>query len=405
MKILLYEIKKIMRPSVLIIVFAVYLTVSITGVFADVQTKKNGFNPESVEDCADFAQFASVVIADYMLEHYGYSVVGDEICDFLEYQQGYESNLDKAVSENEYCKKFGVTTANELSWDPGILGEEYYTFDENGNVLEQIKTDEYSEFFNKAYSMGFEYNGKIYYPPVSSFLLEKAEALQKGLDEYGDNYTYYVYNAELCYVIGYDIYQLFFVAVVCSMIMVIPYGITEKRSNVKKMQYSSKTGRNIYFHKTAAVILSSIVILALFISTALIYYNYLGVEKYDSTMLNTYYIQDRAYSDSAVYYNGISVKNLLCVFIGFTLIVGACMCVFVNIICSKCRNPVTALTACLPLFAVAWLLMKRYISQPVYPLDSKLFFVNEEIYAAIIIAAVCVVSVFFDYFKQRKKSV
>lgn len=405
MKILFYEIKKIFRPSVLIIMFAVYLGVSVTGVFINAQSKKNSFNPESADDCADFAQFAEVVIADYMLEHYGYSVEGNEIYDFLEYQQGYESNLDKAVSANEYCEKFGVTTAHELNYAPGILGEEYYTFDENGYVLEQIKTDEYSEFFDKAYSMGFSYDGEVYYPPISGFLLDKAANLEKSLAQYGDNYTYYVYNSDLCYVIGYDMYQLLFVAVICVMIMIIPYGITEKRSNVKKMQYSSKTGRNIYFYKTAAVIISSAVMIALFVGVAMLYYNYLGAEKYNLTMLDTYYLQNRAYSDSAVYYLGISVKNLLSDMCVLTLAVGVCLCVFVNIICSKCRNPITALAACLPLFAVPWLLAKRYISQPVYPLDSKLLFTNEGVFVAIVIGVLCFTAVIFDYFKQRRKTV
>lgn len=405
MKILFYEIRKIMRPSVLIIMFAVYLGVSVTGVFINAQSKKNSFNPENAEDCTDFAQFAEVVIADYMLEHYGYSVEGDEIYDFIAYQQSYESNLNKAVGENEYCKKFGVTTAHKLNYAPGILGEEYYTFDESGNVLEQIKTDKYSEFFDKAYSMGFTYEGEVYYPPISGFLLEKAANMEKCLAQYGDNYTYYVYNSDVCYVLGYDMYLLLLTAVVCTMITVIPYGITEKRSKVKKMQYSSKTGRNIYFHKTAAVAVASFVILALFMGIVMLYYNYLGAGKYDSTILNTYYIQHRAYSDSAVYYNGISVSELLKAFMGLTSVVGVCLCLFVNMICSKCRNPITALVSCLPLFAVALVLEKRYISQPVYPLDSKLFFANEGICVAVVIAAVCIVSVFFDYFRQRKKSV
>ncbi|MBQ8210711.1 MAG: hypothetical protein IJZ35_09030 [Clostridia bacterium] len=405
MKVFFYELKKIMRPSVLIIMFALYLAVSVTGVFLNAQAMKNGFNPESADDCADFAQFAEVVIADYMLEHYGYAVEGDEIYDFIAYQQAYESNLNKAVSENEYCKKFGVTTAEELSYDPAILGEEYYTFDEDGRALEKIKTDKYSEFFEDAYTMGFTYGGEVYYPPVSGFLLEKADSLQKGLTENGDNYTYYVYNSDVCYVLGYDMYLLLVTAVVCTMITVIPYGITEKRSNVKKMQYSSKTGRNIYFHKTVAVAAASFVILALFMGIAMLYYNYLGAGKYDSTVLNTYYIQDRAYSDSAVYYNGISVSELLKVFMGLTSVVGVCLCLFVNMICSKFRNPITALVSCLPLFAVALVLAKRYISQPVYPLDSKLLFANEGFCVTVVIAAVCVVSVFFDYFRQRKKSV
>lgn len=405
MKILFYEIRKIMRPSVLIVVLAVSLAVSIPSVFMNAQAMKNAFNPENAEDCADFAQFSEIVIADYMLEHYGYAVEGDEIYDFFTYQQEYESNLNKAVSENEYCKKFGVTTAQELNYVPGILGEEYYTFDENGYVLELIKTDEYSEFFEKAYSMGFPYGGEVYYPPVSGFLLEKAESLQKGLSQHGDNYTYYVYNSDVCYILGYNMYQLLLTAVVCSMIMVIPYGITEKRSNVKKMQYSSKTGRNIYFHKTAAVTVASFLILALFMGMTMLYYNYIGAGKYDSIMLDTYYIHHRAYSESDIYYNGISVSELLTAFMGLTSVAGVCLCLFVNMICSKCRNPITALVGCLPLFAVAWLLAKRYISQPVYPLDSKLFFAQEGAYAVIAIAAVCVVAVFFDYFKQRKKSV
>lgn len=214
MKILFYELKKIMRPSVLIIMIALYLAVSVTGVFLNAQTKKNGFNPESADDCADFAQFSEVVIADYMLEHYGYAVEGNEIYDFIAYQQEYEGNLNKAVSENEYCKKFGVTTAEELSYAPDILGEKYYTFDENGYLLEQIKTDKYSEFFEKAYTMGFTYGGEVYYPPVSGFLLEKTESLQKGLSENGANYTYYVYNSDVCYVLGYDMYLLLLTAVV-----------------------------------------------------------------------------------------------------------------------------------------------------------------------------------------------
>lgn len=405
MKILLWEIRKIFKPSIIAIVLVLYvLAGTLIGPLAYFEYSYNSYNGEYNGDDVEGGKHAETVVKDMLMERYGVSLEGDELFDFIEYFTEYSENLDKAVSENEYCKKFGITCADDLNMPVyGILGSEYYAIDEDGRLV-QAKEDEYSRFFESAMYTEFEYNGNKYIPEIKQWLQSSMYHIESGFERSGEDYVYYVFDTGILHTLGMDLPILFFAAITCAMIAVIPYGVREIRSDVADIQYSSKTGKKIYFYKTAAVIISSVIFMAIGVAVALIFYECLGVDRFDNMMLDSYYSEfDGRFADSLDrVYSQITVSELIKISSVSVFVLGVILCGAVYIVSEKCRNPITAAAACLPFFGVMAFCGYRYLSGCIYPCNHGLLFKEEGLVVLAVLVIAYVVFMLVDYIKLRK---
>lgn len=400
MRILLYEIRKIMRPSVLAVLFVLYaVAATAIGPLAYVQYSYNAFNGEY--SSADNGKHTETVVKDMLMERYGISLEGEELFDFIEFHKEYWENLNKAVSENEYCKLYGITNAEDLTLSAyDILGEEYYVRDAEG-YIKQVKEDEVSRFFSNAMYNEFEYDGQVYIPEVGSWLNSSLWHIQSGFEKYGEDYVYYIFNSAIANKVGMDIPILLCSTLLCAMLAIIPYGVKDKMSGVEDVQYCAKTGKRIYIYKISAVLVASLIFMLTGIAIAAVYYRCLGVERFNGTFLNSYFDAFGGFDMNKVY-SGITVIDLIRIFYVCSLVFGIVLCAGVYIICEKCRNPITASASCIPIFAVMIFCGYRYLSGCVYSCNHSLLFKGEGIAVLAVLSAVCICAVIFDYRRLKK---
>lgn len=393
MKILLQEMRKILRPSVICIFLILYFSSAVLfGYFARIPDKKtlfNGSDSWSVDDLE--TRYLSVIMSDIMLEKYGLTVEGDELNDFIEYAKEYEINLDKAITEHEYCKMLGITSSEEIN--------------ENWETLRNNDNSKIAAFFENTSERYFEYEANYYLPALVAYFQMTVDEINAGIDRFGEDFVFHVYNSEVIYTFGREMVIYYIISVTCAMIAILPYGVREKRSNIADIQYSSKIGRKLYLYKTAAVLLSSAFLMVIGIAVALTFYQCLGIGRYDNTVMDSYFLMQHqsAYAQDCVY-SGITIKNLRVVFSLTVFIFGIILCGFVHIICEKLRNPITASAACLPIFAVMYLCSVRYLSDCVYPVNNVLLFKGEGLVALTVIVVLYAIALLVDSLKQKKKS-
>lgn len=406
MKILLNEIRKILRPSVIAVVLVIYVIVTTTvGPLAMVEYKFDRFNGEyNMEE--EGGILIETMVADMLMQRYGMSLEGDELYDFINYQNEYSANIDKVVSENEYCKKYGITSAEELGVSEyDILGSEYYVRDSEGHI-KQLKEDAVSEFFENAYYKEFEYNGNIYIPAVSEQLKLKVYNINNGFETSGKDYVYYVYDSNVVNILGMDMSLLLCTALVCSMLAMIPYGVRDMRIGIGEIQHSSKVGRSIYLYKTAAVLISSAVFIAMGIAIAIVYYRCTGTERFDSMRLDSYYGAFGGCYGAELnrVYSGITMIDLIKVFSLSVFIFGIALCGGAHLVCEKCPNPITAAAACIPFFAILIFCGYRYLFGCVSPINHFLLFKGEGFVVLGLFTLAYISAVIFDYVKLKRKS-
>lgn len=410
MKVLLYEIRKIFRPSVIAIALVLYvLAGTLIGPLATIDYEYNSYNGEYGFDYSlrgGGGKRSEMVVKDMLMELYGISLEGEELYDFIEFFTQYSENLDKAVSENEYCKKFGITCADDLvlsSYD--ILGEEYYVKDEDG-FIEQLKEDEYSRFFDYAMYHEFEYEGKKYIPNIESWLQSCMYHIEAGFEQSGEDYVYYIFDTGIVSSLGMSLPILFCASMACAMIAVIPYGVREIRSSMADIQNSSKTGRKIYLYKIGAVLISSAIFMAAGVAVGLVYYECLGVDRFDNTMLDSYYGEFNSLFAEKLnkVYSQITVSDLIKFFSVAVFVLGIVLCVAVHIVSEKCNNSITAAAACIPVFGVMVFCGYRYLSGCVYPCNHSLLFKGEGLVVTAILTLACAAAVIVDYRKMKNTS-
>ncbi|MBQ8210712.1 MAG: hypothetical protein IJZ35_09035 [Clostridia bacterium] len=407
MKILFYEIKKIFKPSVLAVVLILYvLAGTLIGPLSTIEYAYNSYNGEYGFDPSlrgGGGKHSETVVKDMLMERYGIALEGEELFDFIDFFTQYSENLNKAIINNEYCKKFGITCADDLMMSAyDILGEEYYTMDENGRIV-QLKEDEYSRFFDYDHIMyyEFEYEGKKYIPEIQSWLQSSMYHIQAGFERSGKDYVYYIFDTGIVSTLGISLPILFCASMACAMIAVIPYGVREIRSGITDIQHSSKTGRKIYLYKIGAVLISSAVFMAAGIAVALAYYECIGVDRFDNTMLDSYYGEfDGLFADKLnKVYSQITVAELIKFFSVAVFVLGIVMCIAVYIVSEKFNNPITAAAACIPVFGVMILCGYRYLSGCVYPCNHSLLFKGEGLVVTALFVLACIAVVIIDYRK------
>ena len=153
------------RPFVILIALALYIFAGfLLGPFSDLSYAQKLISGDTMWTGATReGRFPETVVADIMLDKYGAVLENEEINDFLKYCQTYEDNLNKAISENKYCKMCGVTTAQAL--EAFRLDEQFFRINDDGNY-EFVADDEVSAFFKNASWFDFEYDGEIYNPTL-----------------------------------------------------------------------------------------------------------------------------------------------------------------------------------------------------------------------------------------------
>lgn len=393
MKILLQEIKKILRPSVVFIFLILYFSAAVIfGFFTYIPDKNTLFNGSGSWSADELeTRNISVIMSDIMLEKYGLTVEGDELNDFIEYAKEYEINLDKAIARNEYCKMLGITSDKEIN--------------ENWETLRNNDNSKIAAFFENTSARYFEYEGNYYLPALVAYLQMTVDEINAGIDSFGEDFVFHVYNSEVIYTLSKEMVTYYIISVTCAMIAILPYGIRDKRSNIAALQYSSKIGRKLYLYKTAAVLLSSAFLMVIGIAVALTFYQCLGIERYDDTVMDSFFLMqlESAYAQDCVY-SGITIKNLRVVFSLTVFILGIILCAFVHIICEKLRNPITASVACLPIFGVMYFCIVRYLSDCVYPVTNVLLFKGEGLVALTVIVVLYAIALLIDSLRQKKKS-
>lgn len=393
MKMLLQEIRKILRPSVIFIFLILYFSSAVFfGFFAHIPAKNAQFNGSDSWSADELeTRNISVIMSDIMLEKYGLTVEDDELNDFIEYAKEYEINLDKAIARNEYCKMLGITSDEEIN-------ENWETLKNNDNI-------EIAAFFENTSGRYFEYDGNYYLPALVAYLQMTVDEINAGTDRFGKDFVFHVYNSEVIYTLGKEMVTYYIISVTCAMIAILPYGVREKRSKIAALQYSSKIGRKLYIYKTAAVLLSSAFLMVIGIAVALTFYQCLGIGRYDDTVMDSFYLMqhESAYAQDCVY-SGITMKNLRGVFSLTVFILGIILCGFVHIISEKLRNPITASAVCLPILGVMYFCSVRYLSDCVYPVNNVLLFKGEGLVALTVMVVLYAIVLLIDSLRQKKKS-
>ena len=279
-----------------------------------------------------------ILFQDFLLQTYGKAVMSDAIPDLEQRREALLTQIQASADQDPVLQRCGTffdrETAQFCGTNPGqSLSEEdqIYLFSCINGQLRLDGTD---------YPVGF------------------LSAMDSVLEQLRQNGSYQVLGSDLLSLLrrNLGIVTAFSLA---GLALVIPYGVSEDRSGMVRLAYTTKRGRRSYTDKLLTIFVTGVGITFLGVLLAILLFSGLGVRRFwDCRILDAMAaLKEQAVpSDTGMTFLGYYAFQLLSLFLLNTAAI-----LLAGMISLHLRNPVSALACCLPLPAGMWYYRLRYV--------------------------------------------
>lgn len=335
MKVVLNEIKKIFNIKMISLVIIGSFMMYYIFISFYIDYFPNG-RPES-----DFYN-----ISVKMIEDYGNNMDSSEFNNFKEIYADKIKKANKYLSSKEEFVKVGITTYSTFE-DIDVYDEELY------NLRKKVMFEEQVDVFWELQAMDWlidNYKSSEEYLDRKS-INPKYEGRIKQLKQnnnYNDILPYFVFNNfndSVQYVIALILLSVIF--------MTTPIFLRDKRNKVEYIQYTSKTGRNLYKKKIAAALISAFMITAIQMGAFLIVYSTNNVSMYFKSSINSIF--------NKLFWFDLSFVQYIYVIVFCTFILSFTVSLITAFVSSKVSNYMAAIGSQIPIYAGLIFLVQRYI--------------------------------------------
>lgn len=411
MRVLLNELKKIFNWKYITAAIIVFIIISflMPGELKwhnYIKTSYNsGLNAEEI--------IPEIAFKDMILDKYGSTIKKEQLSQIIADREEYKKNLNTAIINDKYCQYFGITSYDKIH--SAELGDEYYDISPDGQQKHQIKEDEWSDALqNIRYNQLFEYNGAKYcgffihkYDNIISTMTDSRNS-ESQIDIYNiasdtiGSYDYTLQSYEVISVFrNFMTFQLIAV-LFCSMIVILPYMVSENSSNTVKLQYTSKKGRKILRTKLLAVFLSSMFFVGSGCAvTAILFDGFSFGRYYPGIMKDAFY--GYGITDNAVSVKEVPLFKALIIVTVCAAVLGIAICLITNAISSRFNNIITAFAACIPVIGVMSFGLARYVYQSFNPYPTTLLFESEGIAVTALFAMAAIITIIIQSKREKQR--
>ncbi|WP_066496843.1 hypothetical protein [Abyssisolibacter fermentans] len=335
MKVVLNEIKKIFNIKMISLVIIGSFMMYYIFISFYIDYFPNG-RPES-----DFYN-----ISVKMIEDYGNNMDSSEFNNFKGIHAEKIKKANKYLTSKEEFVKVGITTYSAFE-DIDVYDEELY------NLIKKVMFEEQVDVFWELQAMDwlvYKYENSEEKVSKSS-LNTNYEGRNKQLKQNNNNndiLPYFVFNNfndSVQYVIALILLSVIF--------MTIPIFLRDKRNKVEYIQYTSKTGRNLYKKKIAAALISAFMITATQMGAFLIIYSTNNVSMYFKSSINSIF--------NKLFWFDLSFMQYIYVIVICTFILSFVVSLITAFVSSKVSNYMAAIGLQIPIYAGLIFLVQRYI--------------------------------------------
>lgn len=384
MKVIIQEMKKVVRPLHVALCLAVLLLLSL-GVPKNYIQAKQLLDTEEYPDKFTLYDNYSVDILfhDFLIEEYGNQLAVDDLNKMIHQRTELLEQIDAAARNDEVLLRTGTLFNKESA--------EFYTVVEPmGNTGSAI-SDQDQIYQWSCVNGQMQLDGTDY--PIG--FLKKMDNVISILRS-GE--TYQVLPSDVFRVMRKNIATLIgFVA--ASWIVVIPYGVAETKSGTQMLAASTRQGRKGYVKKVAAALLVCVLLVGAGVMITALLFSTQGADRYYGSYvvsalqnMNLFIAGD----------NQMKLTELYALLLGMTVVVGISGAIIIINISLQFRHAVSAIACSLPVM-LAFAVWYIFYTQIALDFGSTAISVNSGfIWVCVMAILACVFSAGFVLWKYKK---
>mgnify|MGYP003291246164 CR=1 FL=1 len=384
MKVIIQEMKKVVRPLHVALCLTVLLLLSL-GVPKNYIQAKQLLDTEEYPDKFTLYDDYSVDILfhDFLIEEYGNQLTVDDLNEMIYQRAELLEQIDTAARNDEVLLRTGTLFNKESA--------EFYSVVEPMGNTESAISDQDQIYQWSCINGQMQLDGTDY--PIG--FLKKMDNVISTLQS-GE--TYQVLPSDIFLVMRKNI-DTFIGFVVASWILVIPYGVAETKSGTQMLAVSTRQGRKGYVKKMAAASLICVLLVGAGVIITTLLFSTQGADRYyESHVVSA--LQSMNLSIAAD--SQMKLIELYVLLLGMTAVVGVSSALIITNISLQFRHAVSAIACSLPVmlaFAV-WYIVYTKIA---LDFGSSVISVNGGvIWVCIMVLIACVFSAGFILWKYKK---
>lgn len=373
-----HEMKKIFKLKTIIPALLIFLFLccifpgSVVDCYYDSKKMDTQNYPEQIP--LDLSKYSvEKKFNDMLLLKYGLSIDNNEI-------QSVKSELEMFANEIENAvKKDEILLRNNI-----VFGSDYslYSMDADASDISEKDRQYIYECVNGVRQLeGTKY--PLYYAQGFASIITYVEQ---------NNTEYKIMSNDVIQYVSNTLIVIVF-SVVSSLIILVPYGIDENRSDIIIFEKTTYMRNKILAYKTLSIIMSSLLIILIGVIVSILILIFGNITEYFDCNIETILhlksglefseFTEKCYSDISV----IKIYGLLTLLIS---IFGICTCVICTFIAFNINNIVLSVLLFIPAFTLLLITYLRYISEALYkslPVKTECFIV----FGSILLITPCIV--------------
>lgn len=356
MAVFVQELKKLFQPRYVAVALVIFVVSSgfytVSGFYYTYQmTHQPRPQPNATE--AVFYDSYDVLFTDMLLTEYGPAIEKSELPRFREQTERFFAQVREAVKSDTKLQDAHMKLNDDYQIVPDF---EFYR--ESGIEGTQVlMEDPYINtcFFGQIQLPGTDYPlGFAYQMHLLLTGLESASAATSGQEDA----LYHITSSRFIGEMGYALLPILF-ASLCSILVIVPYGILENRSRTLPLLCSTRTGRKLELKRLGAALICVLCFVAVGAVLAVVQFTSWDMDAYYATAADDGIYEANGFSldfhgqiggfsdESPVVYSGSTFLGLFIQLFIFSVISGIICPMLALLIAFHLRNRVTAFTASL----------------------------------------------------------
>lgn len=344
MRVFWQELKKVFRPGRCLMALAVLLVLCRNVPQSQSAAMKIMHTEDYPEEYLQGQGYEiRMEFSDHLLEIYGSVITREDLADIQAREEQLEAQLIEAAAENDFLKEAGVF------YEPGIgfMG-----------TKSETHSKEKTRYLNSVVDGQVQLDGMDH--PI--FFLYGYQGVRSTLEQ--DGIYHVLGRAPLDLGWNLNIVRRFIFA---GLLLILLYGVSEKRSKTESMAYSTGEGRRIYRKKLLACTIAGIGITLLGVVTAYWLFSRWGLQRYYGSIIDTVLTAEKAYQTADGEYHrqyldyGITYLRFYRILLGILAAGGIPLFPLAAVICLRQRSAITAAAQCLPIYIWLYIFSTRYI--------------------------------------------
>lgn len=349
---------------------------------------------------------------DMLLEKYGKTIDADEIEEVIHLRNDFAEQVSEAVKKDRVLQKERYYLDEDFNLAQGEAYDDF-VYDTEQEFFTPVVhyTDEEYQYLLGCISLGTTRLKETDYP---LYFLEGFSSVISDFEKMSKEIEGYEYPVMPSRNLVFGISSTFFTiigAFIAATVIMIPYAVKEKKSNIDILTFASKTGRKTCLRKIGAAGLFSV--FAVFVGAVISFLNFSAwdVDRYyassiDMVMFHKAEIEQINHAGLFTYgeflekcYNGMNYLEFYIAMAVLLALCCICMLIIITVISYNFGNTVSAFAASVPFIGVVILFYLRYIEDA-----SILITKYEPIIALAALYLILLAAVVIAVFANKKKS-